>query len=250
MSVDSWWAEIRRKGLVDDLAAVRVGEVGGRREIAQVAGDRRRQSDLVGDDELGELVLPHRHARRRVHAEHAGVLECMPQPARQLRPLRQHEAERVRIVANRIEPRLVCVRHGRSPQEGGAHVVGRDRARIGVRNIEREGDTDPSVLEGRCIDGQDVGATARECSFEDDDRWIFSMPGHDQDHWPLLSSTREEPAGPDEDSHPRGVDATSGVPGGLREACRRHARRRHASATGRSGRRRRTRSPWSLSRHD
>ena len=56
-----------------------------------------------------------------------------------------------------------------------------------MRKIEREGDTDPSVLEGRCIDGQDVGATARKCSFEDDDRWIFSMPGHDQDHH---SSTR------------------------------------------------------------
>ena len=51
-----------------------------------------------------------------------------------------------------------------------------------MRNIEREGDTDPSVLEGRGVDGHDVGATARKGSFEDDDRWIFSMPGHDQDH--------------------------------------------------------------------
>jgi hypothetical protein len=63
-----------------------------------------------------------------------------------------------------------------------------------VSDIESEGDSDPSVLEGRCIDGQDVCATARKRSFEDDDRWIFSVPGHDQDHWPLLSSTTEESA--------------------------------------------------------
>ena len=48
--------------------------------------------------------------------------------------------------------------------------------------FERQGDTDASVLDGRGIDRHDVGATAHECSFEGDDRRIFSMPGHDQDH--------------------------------------------------------------------
>jgi hypothetical protein len=67
------------------------------------------------------------------------------------------------------------------------------------------------VLEAGCIDGQDVGATTRQCSFELDDRWIVSMPGHDQDHSPLLSSTREG-------------SADVNVP---------PAHRRHVSATGR-----------------
>ena len=213
-------AEVRGERLVHDPSAVRVGEVGGRREIAQVAGGRRRQPDLVGDDELGDLVLPHRHARRRVHAEHAGVLQRMPQPARQLRPLRLHEPERVRVVADRIEACLVRVRRRRSPQERGADVVDRERAdRCG--DVERQGDTDARLLDARGIDGHDVGATARECALEDDDRWVCSMPGRDQDHStsPFLRRGRVPPA-----------------------------RRRRHPATTRSGRRRRTRSRWC--RHD